>query len=176
MTILIYGLITGIVFGILLQKGRVIRYDVQIGALRLKDMTIIKFMFSSVLVAMVGVYLLVDLGQASLRFQPLILGQNIIGGLIFGVGWGLIGYCPGTSAGAIGEGRWDALLGAIGMFVGAAVFAEVYPTIMNTKVMACGNYGAITLPDLLGVNHWVVIVAFVAGGLFLFRWIGRKGL
>ena len=176
MTILIYGLITGIIFGILLQKGRVIRYDVQMGALRLKDMTIIKFMFSSVLVAMVGVYLLVDLGQASLRFQPTILGQDILGGLVFGAGWGLIGYCPGTSAGAIGEGRWDALLGAIGMFVGAAIFAEVYPIIMNTRVMACGNYGSITLPDVLGVNHWFVIIAFVIGGLSLFRWLEKKGL
>jgi hypothetical protein len=59
---LVYGLITGVIFGFLLQKGRVIRYDKQIGALRLLDMTIVKFMFSTILVAMVGVYLLKDLG------------------------------------------------------------------------------------------------------------------
>jgi len=163
------------VFGFLLQKGRVIRYDKQIGALRLIDMTIIKFMFSAVLVAMVGVYLLVDLGQASLRVLPTVLGGNIIGGLIFGIGWGLIGYCPGTSAGALGEGRWDALLGAIGMFTGAAVFAEVYPY-TKESIITWGNFGAITIPDIIGVNHWIVIVVFVIGGLALFRWFEKKGL
>ena len=81
MTMLIYGLITGIAFGFLLQKGRVLRYDKQLGALRLRDMTIIKFMFSSVLVGMVGVYLLVDFELAKLNIKPTILGGNILGGL-----------------------------------------------------------------------------------------------
>ena len=67
---LVYGLVTGIIFGFLLQKGRVLRYDKQIGALRLIDMTIVKFMFSSVLVAMVGVYLLKDLGLVKLSIKP----------------------------------------------------------------------------------------------------------
>jgi len=62
MKMLIYGLITGILFGFLMQKARVIRYDKQLGALRLMDMTIVKFMLSNVLVAMVGTYLLKDLG------------------------------------------------------------------------------------------------------------------
>ena len=124
---LLYGLITGIIFGFLLQKGRVIRYDKQIGALLLKDMTIVKFMLTTILVAMVGVYLLVDLGLAKLSLKATILGGNIIGGLIFGVGWGLLGYCPGTQMGALGEGRWDAVWGLMGMLVGAALFAEAYP-------------------------------------------------
>ena len=52
---LLYGLITGVLFGFFLQKGHVLRYDKQIGALRLKDMTIMKFMLSHIAVAMVGV-------------------------------------------------------------------------------------------------------------------------
>jgi len=71
---LMYGLITGVIFGFLLQKGRVIRYDKQLGALLLKDMTIVKFMLSTILVAMVGVYLLVDLGMAKLSLKATILG------------------------------------------------------------------------------------------------------
>jgi len=59
---LIYGLITGILFGLLLQKAEVVRYDRQVGALRLQDMTIVKFMLSTVLVGMVGIYMLFDLG------------------------------------------------------------------------------------------------------------------
>lgn len=172
---LTYGLITGILFGFLLQKGRVLRYDKQMGALRLIDMTIVKFMLSSVLVAMVGVYLLKDLGMAKLSIKTTILGGNIIGGLLFGVGWGLFGYCPGTAAGALGEGRWDTVWGLLGMLVGAAVFAEVYPFLKAT-VLKWGDFGKITIPAILGVNHWIVIVVFFAGGLLLFRWFEKKGL
>ena len=78
-------------------------------------MTIVKFIVPSILVGMVGVYLLLDLGCIKLSLKATNLGGNIIGGLIFGLGWGLLGYCPGTSAGALGEGRWDALWGIIGM-------------------------------------------------------------
>lgn len=175
MSELIYGLITGIIFGFLLQKGWVIRYDKQIGALLLKDMTIVKFMFSTILVAMVGVYLLVDLGLAKLSLKTTILGGNIIGGLIFGIGWGILGYCPGTQMGALGEGRWDALWGIIGMLTGAALFAEMYPLLKDT-VLTWGNLGKITIPQAIGINHWPVIVVIVVLGVLLFRWFEKKGL
>jgi hypothetical protein len=162
------------VFGFLLQKGRVIRYDKQIGALRLIDMTIVKFMFTTILVAMVGVYLLKDLGIAKLSIKPTVLGGNIIGGIIFGVGWGLLGYCPGTQLGALGEGRWDAVWGILGMLAGAAIFAEMYPALKDT-VLKWGDFGKITIPQILGINHWIVIVIFVVGGVFMFRWFEKSG-
>ena len=175
MKMLLYGLVTGIFFGFLLQKGRVLRYDKQLGALRLMDMTIVKFMLSTVLVGMVGVYILKDLGLVKLSVKPTNLGANIIGGLIFGAGWGLLGYCPGTSAGALGEGRWDSLWGILGMLVGAAVFAEVYPA-LKTSILTWGKLGKITLPQVLGVNHWVIVPIFIVGALVLFRWFEKKGL
>ena len=175
MKVLIYGLVTGIFFGFFLQKGRVLRYDKQLGALRLMDMTIVKFMLSTVLIAMVGIYLLKDLGLVKLSVKSTNLGGNIIGGLLFGAGWGLLGYCPGTSAGALGEGRWDALCGIIGMLVGAAVFAEVYPAV-KTSILTWGILGQITLPQVLGVNHWVIVPVFAIGALVLFRWFEKKGL
>ena len=175
MSDLLYGLITGVLFGFLLQKGRVLRYDKQLSALLLKDMTIIKFMLTSVVVAMVGTYLLLDLGLVKLSIKATILGANIIGGIIFGLGWGLLGYCPGTSAGAVGEGRWDALWGIAGMLAGAALYAEAFPT-MKATVLTWGNFGKITLPQVLGINHWFIIIPFVAGTLLLFRWFEKKGL
>jgi uncharacterized membrane protein YedE/YeeE len=175
MKVLIYGLVTGVFFGFFLQKGRVLRYDKQLGALRLLDMTIVKFMLSTVLVGMVGIYLLQDLGLVKLSVKPTNLGANVIGGLIFGAGWGLLGYCPGTSAGALGEGRWDALWGIIGMLVGAAIFAEVYPA-LKTNILTWGNFGEITLPQLLGLSHWVIVPAIVVGALVLFWWFEKKGL
>lgn len=175
MSQLMYGLITGFLFGFLLQKGRVLRFEKQINALFFKDLTIIKFMLSSVVVAMVGTYLLVDLELAKLSIKATILGANIIGGILFGLGWGVLGYCPGTSIGAVAEGRWDALWGVLGMLAGAALYAEAFPA-MKASILTWGNMGKITLPQLLGINHWFVIVPFVIGTLFLFRWIEKKGL
>jgi hypothetical protein len=175
MNILLYGLLTGVGFGFFLQRGRVLRYDKQVGALRLQDMTIMKFMLTSIVVAMVGIYALKDMGLVKLMFMPAALGGNILGGLLLGAGWALLGYCPGTSVGALGEGRWDAIWGILGMFIGAAVFAELYPAIKGT-IFPIGYLGSYTLPQAMGLNHWLVIPVFVVGVLALFRWFEKIGL
>jgi uncharacterized membrane protein YedE/YeeE len=172
---LLYGLITGILFGFLLQKGRVLRYDKQLAALRLMDMTIVKFMLSSILVGMIGVYFLKDLGLVKLAVKNTYLFANILGGLIFGLGWGFLGYCPGTAVGAVGEGRWDAVWGIIGMLIGAAVFAEVFP-ILKTTVLTWGNFGKITIPQILGINHWIIIGLFASACLGLFWFFEKNNL
>jgi len=172
---LIYGLATGLVFGFLLQKARVIRYDKQLGALRLKDMTIVKYMLSHIIVAMVGIYLLQDMGLVKLSLKATAVGANVLGGLCFGLGWGLIGYCPGTSAGALGEGRVDAVPGILGMLVGASIFAHTYPWLKST-VYTWGNLGKINLPGLLGLNHWLLIGVLVVIYVLTLGLIERKGL
>jgi hypothetical protein len=103
------GLITGILFGILLQQGRVLRFEKQVGAMLLQDMTILKFMLSAIIVGTVGINLLATLGLAPLKIKATHLGANLIGGSLFGAGWAVMGYCPGTSVGALGEGRWHAV-------------------------------------------------------------------
>jgi hypothetical protein len=173
---LIYGLCTGVLFGFLLQRGRVLRYDKQLGVLRLQDMTIIKFMLSAVLVGMVGIYLFHDLGViGKLDIKSLSLGGNVCGGLLFGIGWALLGYCPGTQIGALGEGRWDAIWGMAGMIVGGMIYAEAYP-LMKKTVLTWGSFGKITLPQALGLNHWFLIPFFVVGGLLFFGFLERKKL
>jgi len=155
---LILGLITGIFFGFFLQKGQALRYDRQLGMLRLKDFTILKLMVSAILVGMVGVYFFVDMEWGKLSIKSTVLSANILGGLIFGLGWGMLGYCHGTAVGATGEGRWDAFWGGIlGMLVGAGIFAEVYTFIKDT-ILKWGDIGKITIPKALGINHWIVIV------------------
>jgi hypothetical protein len=175
MSELIAGLCTGIVFGFLMQRARVVRYDKQIGALLLKDMTIVKFMLTTILVATVGVHLLVDLGLAKLSLKSTILGGNIIGGLLFGLGWGILGYCPGTLMGALGEGRWDAIWGIFGMLLGASLYAEAFPTFQAT-VLKWGDLGKITIPGILGINHWIVIIVVIVLGVLLCRWFEKKKL
>jgi uncharacterized membrane protein YedE/YeeE len=175
MNILIYGLITGILFGYLLQKGKVLRYDTQLGALRLIDMTVMKFMLSAIIVGMVGVYILKDAGIIKLNIKSAILGSNVIGGLIFGFGWALLGYCPGTSYGALGEGRIDGIFGIIGMITGGAIYAEVYP-FMKKTVLTWGKIEKKTLPEIFGISHWIIIPVLIILTFILFKWIEKRKL
>ena len=94
---------------------------------------------------------------------------------IFGIGWAIIGYCPGTSVGALGEGRIDALWGIFGMLAGAAIFAEIYP-VMSETILKWGVQGSVTLPQILGINDWVVISIFIIIGCTFFYWLEKKGL
>jgi len=172
---LVFGLVTGVIFGFLLQKGRVLRFEKQIGFLRLVDMTIIKFMLSAILVGMVGIYLCRDLGVIQLDVKGTVLGAQIIGGLMFGVGWAIFGFCPGTAVGALGEGRIHALWGILGMLVGAGLYAEAYPELKET-LLKWGVVGKVTLPELLQVNHWVVIGVFFFAAIAFFVWCEKNKL
>ena len=73
----ILGLITGLVFGFLMQKGRVIRFEKQVGALLIKDMTIFKFMLSAIMVGMAGIYILYDMGIITLSHKPMNVGAVV---------------------------------------------------------------------------------------------------
>ncbi|MDY6844018.1 MAG: DUF6691 family protein [Thermodesulfobacteriota bacterium] len=172
---LILGLITGFMFGFFLQKGQVLRFEKQVGFLRLIDMTIIKFMFSAIIVGMIGIYFLRDMGIISLKLKATYVGAQIIGGILFGIGWAIFGFCPGTSVGAVGEGRWHAIWGIFGMLIGAAIYAEVYPFLKST-VLTWGNFGKITVYEALHLNHWLTIVIFVVMVTGLFFWFERKKL
>ncbi len=172
---LIYGIVTGILFGFLLQKGHVLRYDKQVGALRLMDMTIFKFMLSAIIVAAIGIYLLKDLGLIQLSMKSTSIGAQVIGGMLFGIGWGLLGYCPGTAAGALGEGRIDGLWGILGMLLGGAIYASAFP-FMKAYIIPMGNFGKISLPQIIGINHWIVILIFAAFLVLLFRFFEKKKL
>jgi uncharacterized membrane protein YedE/YeeE len=138
-------------------------------------MTILKFMLSAIIVGMVGINLLVHLGLVDLSVKATHVGANLIGGLLFGAGWAVMGYCPGTSLGALGEGRWHAVWAVLGMLVGAGIYAEAYP-VMKATVATWGSFGKITLPQLLGASPWAVIPVLVALFLLLFFWFEKKAL
>jgi len=97
----------------------------------------------------------------------------VLGGLIFGNGWGIVGYFPATAMGALGEGRYDSVFGLMGMILGAGLYAEAYP-LMKETVLTWGDFGEITLPAVLGINHWIVIL--FAAFIGLFRWFEKQGL
>jgi uncharacterized protein len=128
-----------------------------------------------VIVGMIGFHLLKHFGYVQSHAAPGSAGSNIIGGLIFGVGFGLLGYCPGTVAGAVGTGALDALIGGfIGILVGAGIFVEIYPNLKN-GVLSKGAFPAVTIPGFLKLNPWIVIIlveAVMIGFLFLLEYLG----
>ncbi len=173
MNVNLIGFITGILFGVIVQRARVIRFDKQIEVLLLKDLTVLKFMLATIVTGMAGIYLLKDMGIVKLSLKPAILGAVIGGGLLFGAGWALAGYCPATSLAALGEGRVDAFWGILGMVLGAGIFSHVYPFLKGT-ILKWGDYGKVTIPQVLHVNHWFVIAGVTAAILVLFVVFEKK--
>ncbi|MBR1368971.1 YeeE/YedE family protein [Methanocalculus chunghsingensis] len=172
---MVLGLLSGIVFGFLLQKGGVTEYGVIIGQLLLTDFTVVKVMLSAVLVGMIGVYTLKWMGLANLHYKVGSVGSTIIGGLIFGAGFGILGYCPGTAAGAVGSGAMDAAIGMIGIAIGAGIFARLYPR-LNRSILNKGIFPAETIPELVGIRSEVlavgIVAVLVAGILYLLHAVG----
>ena len=156
-----------------MQQGRVLRFEKQVGAMLLKDMTILKFMLSAIIVGTIGINLLASAGVVDTDIKSAQVGANLIGGLLFGAGWAFMGYCPGTALGALGEGRWHAVWAILGMLVGAAIYAEAYPA-MKATVLNWGALGKVTLPQTLGVSQWFVIPIYVVLFLILFAWFEKK--
>jgi len=162
------GLITGIAFGIFLQKGGVTYYDVIIGQLLLTDFTVVKLMVTAILVGMPGVYLLIHLGHAKLHINIGSASTVVIGGIIFGAGFAVLGLCPGTVAGALGQGSLDAFFGIIGIMSGAGLFALLYPKIReNLLIYKKINYT--TIPEMLGIKAvYLIVIVLILGAGFIY--------
>ncbi|MGC9520707.1 MAG: YeeE/YedE thiosulfate transporter family protein [Anaerolineae bacterium] len=174
--LLVQGLVFGIVFGFLLQKGGVTKYDVIVGQLLLEDFTVLKIILTALVVGGLGLHLFQALGWVSLSPKAGSWGKNAIGGLIFGVGFALLGYCPGTIAGAIGNGYLDATLGGLaGILIGSALLAAWYP-VLKRGILKQGDFGTLTLPQLLRVNVWVVMVPLSLVIVLVLYLLERAGL
>ncbi len=183
---IVYGILTGLVFGFLLQKGGVTRYNVIVGQFLLRDFTVLKVMMTAIVTGALGLLAMKGLGlDVPMHLKPAVLGPVAVGGVIFGVGMALLGYCPGTGIAALGDGSRHAIPGIVGMVVGGAIFAEVYPSIqngfMNAGDVTCNVAGAITdkitFADLLGVSPWLLAGILTIGALILFallEGLGRK--
>jgi hypothetical protein len=173
---LLWGLGFGIVFGFLLQKGGVAKYDVILGQLLLEDFTVLKIMLTAVVVGAVGLHLFQDLGWVQLNPKAGSWGRNAVGGLIFGIGFAVLGYCPGTIAGAIGNGYLDAAVGGLaGIVLGSGLLAAAYPR-LKMGILKRGDFGKLTLPQLFKVNHWAVIIPLSVLILLVLYVVERAGL
>jgi len=153
---LVLGLIFGTVFGFLLQKGGAAKYEVLIGMLLLRDFTVMKVILSAVLVGMIGIYAMHAAGLVKLHIKPTRYGANTLGGVLFGIGFALSAYCPGTTAAALGPGNYDAVAVVVGMMAGSYLFAEASGWIGRT-INHWGDRGELTLERWLGMSRAVFV-------------------
>jgi uncharacterized protein len=164
------GLLFGVAFGFLLQKGGVADYDVLIGALRLTDPTVFQVILSAILVGGIASALLRWAGLAKAHPKPTRYASNVVGGLVFGVGFGMLGYCPGTGAAALGQGSWDAAFGVVGLLLGSYCYAVTSP--MLKKIDHVGDRGTLRIVDLVHIPPAMAIAGsslVVLAALFLLR-------
>ncbi len=156
---LLLGALFGVIFGFLLQKGGVAKYHVLIGALLLEDFTVMKVMLTAIIVGSIGIFSLHALDLVKLDIKPTRYAANIIGGLLFGVGFGLLGYCPGTGAAALGQGNWDVLGGIAGLILGSYVFALASGWL--DRLQKVGDRGKLMLPEVVGVSRSLFLMIFI---------------
>jgi len=162
-------MVFGVFFGFLLQKGGVAKYNILVGQLLLHDFTVVKVMLTAILVAMLGLYFLHINGKVKFHIKPTKTASNILGGLIFGVGFALAGYCPGTGAAALGQGDLLAIVFMLGLVGGSYIFAELSGFTKKT-IDTWGDKGKLTLPAVLGVGtkKFVIVFATILSILLFF--------
>lgn len=154
------GLFFGGIFGFLLQKGGVAKFDILLGVLLLENFIVVKIMLAAIIVGMAGSYFLRRAGIIDRQINETKYGANIVGGLIFGVGFGLLAYCPGTNAAAVGQGNLDALVGVVGLITGSYLYA-LSSKAGGTGLSQKGKRGKLTIPEVLGVSEGLFIAIAV---------------
>ena len=171
---LIVALVIGFFFGLFLERGGLGNPHKLTGVFYFTDFTVPKVMFTAIVVAASGLYLLSDmkvLDMDKVWIVPTFFWPQIAGGFLFGLGFLVSGYCPGTAVAGLASGRIDALVTMSGMVAGSLAFAVFYPS-MESFYMSTGM-GAITLPDFFKTNHWIIMVILYACAGIMFYLMER---
>ena len=176
-------LILGFLFGAILQYAALNRYNTISGMATLDDLTVAKAIAVAVGVGAILLNIAIGFGIASYHVKPLILGGVVIGGILFGAGMAILGYCPGTMAVSLGEGSLDALLGIIGGLLGGMIYTLVLPAING---ILGPDLGSISINSLTGSGILFYFLMMLFGLLFIviafwlqktdksknYRWLG----
>ena len=155
------AVVFGLIFGFLLQKGGVAKYNLLVGVLLLQDFTVIKMMASAIVTGMLGLLILNRGGKVELKLKPTRLASVTVGGLLFGVGFAFSGYCPGTAAAALGQTSWDALFVIVGLILGSYAFA-IASASLNRTVDKLGDKGELALPELANISRVPFALGFIS--------------
>ena len=169
-------LLFGFLFGAILQSARLNKYNTISGMARLEDYTVAKAIAVAVGVGAILLSIEIGLGYASFHVKPLLMVGIAFGGIIFGVGMAILGYCPGTLPVSLGEGSMDALVGIIGGICAGVAYTLLQPSIQNMLGPDLGKY---SLQSALngGPLYYILVGVFgflLIGIAFLLNKIERK--
>lgn len=168
------ALLIGAGFGFALERAGFSSSRRLAGVFYFTDMAVVKVMFTALVTAMLGLSYLVTVGWIHLDqifLMPTIYGAQIVGGLLFGVGFAMGGWCPGTAAAGMAAGRIDALVFLLGTMGGSILFNELFPVIGG--LYTAGDRGVQMLYDTLGLSRNVFVVVFTlvaVGAFWLAEW------
>ena len=177
-TSLVVAVLLGIAFGWFLERGGMGNARKLAGQFYFTDLSVLKLMFSAILTAMLSLFWLSWAGLLDLSrvYVPeTFIAPQVVGGLVFGVGFAAGGLCPGTSCVAAATGRRDGLALIAGMLTGVFVFGEAFPAIGAFADSTAR--GAWTLPQALGLSYGTVVGIIVAAALGAFagaEWLERR--
>ena len=157
-------LILGLVFGAILQYARLNRFDVIMGLSVREDFTVPKAIALAVGIGAILLNIEIALGVASYHVKPLILGGIMLGGLIFGAGMAILGYCPGTMAVSLGEGSMDALTGILGGLTGGVVYTLLLPSF---RPLLGPDLGTLSLESVISNTTLFFILLVLLAALFI---------
>lgn len=166
-TALWLAVVFGFLFGVLLHRGRVTDYNVIVNQFRFRDFTVLKIMFTAIIVGGIGVLVLQQAGWAQQHIKSANMLGVVLGAAIFGVGMVVYGYCPGTGVAAVATGSLHALVGFAGMLVGGILYALSFAWV-KTHILSVAAMGKVRLPALTGISDWVWFAALVVIAAIIF--------
>ena len=168
------SLLVGGGFGFALERAGFSSSRRLAGVFYFTDMAVVKVMFSALITAMLGLSYLVAFGWIHMDqvfLMPTIYGAQIVGGLLFGVGFAMGAWCPGTAAAGLAAGRIDALVFLVGTIGGSILFSELFPFIGG--LYTAGDRGVQMAYDALGISRNVFALSFTlvaVGAFWLAEW------
>jgi uncharacterized membrane protein YedE/YeeE len=172
--LLLFALLTGIAFGMFLEKAGFGNARKLVQQFYLKDMAMFKVLFSAIVTAMLGIYWLSYFGVLDITqiyINASYVWPQVLGGIVFGFGFVLAGLCPGTSCVAVFTGKLDGLAVFAGMFAGLMLFAGTEPGLK--EFLSTSSLGDLTLYELFHMDYGLLTFLIAAFAILAFWIAGR---
>lgn len=166
---LLAAVLLGLGFGCALERAGLGSARKLIGQFYGRDLTVLKVLFSALLVATLGLYWLSRfalLELPALYVPETWLVPQMLGAVLFGAGLTVAGLCPGTACVAAASGRIDGVFVLLGLYAGMLLCGLLLPGIQG--FYQATPHGAWTLPELLDLPYGVVVCGIVALALGAF--------
>ena len=183
MVVVLPGLVVGVIFGFVLQRGRFCMNSALRDILLLKDYTLLKAVALALLGQMIAFHAMDWLGIVTLSPKPLAWAGNILGGFIFGIGMALAAGCASGTTYRVGEGMMGSLLALLGYGLGAyttksGLLKPFTDTIRADSTIKAEDGSALTLGNILGPDtaelltlSIVIVISAIGIGLIIWKLI-----